>query len=49
MGFHQVEVDLRDRAKTAFFTYRGLYVYNVEALSSSATPPLPFNDLWSGF
>ncbi len=29
MGFHQVEVDPRDRAKTAFLTHRGLYVYNV--------------------
>ena len=29
IGFHQVEVDPRDRAKTAFLTYRGVYVYNV--------------------
>ena len=29
MGLHQVEVDPRDRAKTAFLTHRGLYVYNV--------------------
>ena len=29
MGFHQVEVYPRDRAKTAFLTHRGLYVYNV--------------------
>ncbi len=29
MGFHQVEVDPRDRAKTAFLTYRCLYVYNL--------------------
>ena len=29
MGFHQVEVDPRDRVKTAFFTHRGVYVYNV--------------------
>ena len=29
MGFHQVEVDPRDRAKTAFLTHRGLDVYNV--------------------
>ena len=29
MDFHQVEVDPRDRAKTAFLTHRGLYVYNV--------------------
>lgn len=29
MGFHQVKVDPRDKAKTAFFYNRGLYVYNV--------------------
>ena len=29
MGFHQVEVNPRDRAKTAFFTHRGVYVYSV--------------------
>ena len=29
MGFHQVEVDPRDRAKTAFLTHRGLYIFNV--------------------
>ena len=29
MGFHQVEVDPRDRANTAFLTHRGFYVYNV--------------------
>ena len=29
MGFHQVEVDPRDRAKTKFLTHRGLYVYSV--------------------
>ena len=29
MGFYQVEVDPRDRAKTAFLTHRGVYVYNV--------------------
>ena len=29
MGFHQVEVDPRDRAISAFFTHRGVYVYNV--------------------
>ena len=29
MGFHQVEIDTRDRAKTAFLTHRGLYFYNV--------------------
>ena len=29
MGFHQVEVDPPDRAKTAFLTHRGLFVYNV--------------------
>ena len=29
MGFHQVEVDPRDRAKTVFLTHRGFYVYNV--------------------
>ena len=29
MGFHQVEVDPRDRAKTTFLTHRGVYVYNV--------------------
>ena len=28
-GFHQVEVDSRDRAKTAFLTHRGLDVNNV--------------------
>ena len=29
MGYHQVEVDVRDRSKTAFLTHRGQYVYNV--------------------
>ena len=29
MGFHQVEVDPRDSAKTAFLTHRGLYINNV--------------------
>ena len=29
IGFHQVEVDPHDRAKTATLTHRGLYVYNV--------------------
>ena len=31
MGYHQVEVDSRDRdrAKTAFLTHRGLYIYNM--------------------
>ena len=29
MGFHQVEVDQRDRVKTAFLTHRGVYIYNV--------------------
>ena len=29
MGFYKVEVNPRDRAKTAFFTHRGVYVYNV--------------------
>ncbi len=29
MGFYQVEVDPRDRAKTAFLTHRGVYAYNV--------------------
>ena len=29
MGFHLVEVDPSERAKTAFLTRRGLYVYNV--------------------
>ena len=29
LGFHQVEVDPRDRDKTAFLTHRGVYVYNV--------------------
>ena len=29
MGYHQVEVDPKDRAKTAFITHRGVYIYNV--------------------
>ncbi len=29
MSFHEIEVDPRDRAMTAFLTHRGLYVYNV--------------------
>lgn len=28
-GFSKVKVDFCDRAKTAFFTQRGLYVYNI--------------------
>ena len=29
MGYHQVEVDSKDRFKTAFLTHKGLYTYNV--------------------
>ena len=29
IGYHEVEVDFRDRAKTAFLTHLGLYIYNV--------------------
>ena len=29
MGYHQVEVDPKDRFKTAFLTHRGLYINNV--------------------
>ena len=29
MGYHQVVMDPKDRAKTAFLTHRGLFVYNV--------------------
>ena len=29
MGYHQVEVEPKDRYKTAFLTHRGLYIYNV--------------------
>ena len=29
IGYHQVEVDSRDRFKTAFVTHKGLYIYNV--------------------
>ena len=29
MGYHHVEVDSKDRAKTDFLTHRGLFVYNV--------------------
>jgi transposase InsO family protein len=29
MGYHQVEVEPKDRFKTAFLTHRGLYIYNV--------------------
>ena len=29
MGFHQVEIDPRDPAKTAFLTHRCLYIFNV--------------------
>ena len=29
MEYHQVEMDTKDRAKTAFLTHRGLYVQNV--------------------
>ena len=29
MGYHQVEVDTKDRFKTAFVTHKGLYIYNV--------------------
>ena len=32
MGFHQVEVDPRDRAKIAFLAHSNLYVYNVMLL-----------------
>ena len=33
MYFHQVEVDSRDRIKTAIITHRGLYVYNTMPLN----------------
>ncbi len=29
MGYHQVEVDTKDRFTTAFVTHKGLYIYNV--------------------
>ena len=29
MGYHQIEVDQRDRVKTVFLTHRGVYIYNV--------------------
>ena len=29
MGFHQVKVDSRDRAKTTFLNHRGVYIWNV--------------------
>ena len=29
MGYHQVEVESKDRFKTAFVTHSGLYIYNV--------------------
>ena len=29
MGYHQVVMDPKDRAKTAFLTHRGLFIYNV--------------------
>ena len=29
MEYHQVEVDPKDRFKTAFLTHKGLYIYNV--------------------
>ena len=29
MGYHQVEVDTKDRFKTAFVTHKGVYIYNV--------------------
>ena len=38
MCFHQVEVDPRDRSKTAFITNRGVYVYNVMPIGLCNAP-----------
>ena len=38
MGFHQVEVNPRKRAKIAFLTHHGLYVYNVMPFGLCNTP-----------
>ena len=36
--YHQVVMDMKDRAKTAFLTHRGLFVYNVMPIGLSNTP-----------
>ena len=38
MGYHEVEVDPRDRAKTAFVTHRGLFVFNVMPFGLTNAP-----------
>ncbi len=38
MGFQQVDIDLRDRAKTAFLTHRAVNVYNVMPLKLYNAP-----------
>ena len=38
MGYHQVEVDPRDREKTAFTTHRGLFVFNVMPFGLTNAP-----------
>ena len=44
MGYHQFEVDLFDRAKTAFLTYCGLYICNV-MLFGLCNSPATFQQL----
>ena len=38
MGYHEVEVEPRDRAKTAFVTHRGLFVFNVMPFGLTNAP-----------
>ena len=38
IGYHQVDLDPLDRAKTAFLTHRGLYIYNVMSFGLCIAP-----------
>jgi len=38
MGYHEVEVECADRAKTAFITHRGLFIWNVMPFGLTNAP-----------
>ncbi len=38
MGYHQIEVDPKDRAKTGFLTHKGLFVFNLMPFGLTNAP-----------